>query len=318
MATIYQNKVLFPEILWERPVHYYKTQGGKVLVLAGSKGMTGAAILTCEAVFRSGTGVLTLGFPEKLKEIYKEILPEAMTLPLPGTPSVSLAKKAEDQIIEQSKNCQSVVIGPGLSTNSETVHLVWQLLFEIDKTIVLDADGLSALATGIKVMRDKESPDFLEDYFARQKRKMILTPHVGEAKRILDAMNLPELRDEKVTPEFIEQHKKELAPLISKKLNVITVLKGHETVITDGEITIINQTGVPELATAGSGDVLSGIIGSFVAQNPEKIFEATATAVYLHGLSGQIAKEKIGERSVIASDVIRYLPEAIKRAENDD
>lgn len=316
-GIIYQNKVLFPEILWERPVHAYKAQAGKVLVLAGSKGMTGAAILTCEAVFRSGTGILVLGFPEGLKEIYKEILPEAMTLALPQTPSLSLSKKAEPEILEQAKSCDAVIIGPGLSTNAETIHLVWQLLFKIEKPTVLDADGLTALAKGIEVMRQKEFLKFMKDYFTGPKRPLILTFHPGEAAKIISAINPPELKDRKINPKYIETHKQEVAPLLSNYLGSTVVLKGHDTIISEpsGRM-IINKIGGPELATAWTGDVLAGIVGSFVAQNPKKIFEVAATAVYLHGLSGQIAKEKAGERSVLASDVIRYLPEAIKQSES--
>lgn len=313
---IYQDKVLFPEILWERPVHYYKSQGGKVLVIAGSSGMSGAAILTCEAVFRSGTGILTLGFPEKIKEFYKEIFPEAMTLALPSTYSGSLAKKSESQILEEAKSCNVAIIGPGLSTNSETVHLVWQLLFELELPIVLDADGINAFAKGIEVMRAKESEDFLKEYLKKIKAPIIITPHPGEAEKILSAAKLTGVK--KVSSNYIEKHKKDIAGLLAKELGIYVVLKGHDTALASpDENIIINKIGGAELATAGSGDVLSGIIGSFIAQNPDEIFEATATAVYLHGLSGKLASSEIGERSVMASDIIKNLPDAIRKAENE-
>jgi NAD(P)H-hydrate epimerase len=313
---IYQDKVLYPAILWERPVHFYKAQAGKIFLLAGSKGMTGAAILTCEAVFRSGTGILTLGFPETIKDVYKDILPEAMTLPLPSTPSGSVAKRAHDLILEQITSCDVVVIGPGLSTNAETIQLVWELLFEIEKPIVLDADGLSAYAKGIEVIRSEESLIFLDEYLLKKKGKLILTPHAGEAEKIMKAGKFDEFSGKKINPKYIELHKKEIAPFLSEKLHATVVLKGHDTVIADtrGRI-VINKTGGPELATSGTGDILSGIIGSFVAQNPDKVFESICTAVYLHGVAGEMATEKIGERSVIASDIIRYLPEAIKKSE---
>jgi NAD(P)H-hydrate epimerase len=317
MDITYQTKLLFPKLLWQRPVHFYKAEAGKILVLAGSKGMSGAAILTCEAVFRSGTGILLLGFPESLKSIYAEILPEAMTLPLPETLSQSLAKKSEKMIKEQARSCDVVIIGPGLSSNAETVHLVWQLIFEIEKPIVLDADGLTALAKGIEVMRSKEKLAFMVDFFRKKVGELVLTPHPGEALKIINAIKPIELVKQKITADYIEKNKEKIAPIISSYLNAITILKGHDTVITDSMgKTVINKVGGPELATAGAGDVLSGIVGSFIGQNPKQIFEACCTAVYLHGLSGQIAKEKIGERSIIASDIIRYLPEAIKSAEN--
>jgi hydroxyethylthiazole kinase-like uncharacterized protein yjeF len=317
MKTIIQNKLLFHEILWERPVHYYKSKAGKVLVLAGSKGMTGAAILSSEAVFRSGTGILTLGFPDRIKDFYKDLLPEAMTLALPSTLSDSLSKKGHDSIVEQSKSCDVALIGPGLSTNAETVQLIWDLVFDLDIPIVLDADGINALATGIEVMRKKESESFMTDFFRKVKKCLILTPHPGEAHRIIKAINDESYDPKKFTPDYIENHKPEIAQFITDKVGCITVLKGHDTVIADKENIIVNRVGGPELATSGAGDVLSGIIASFVAQNQNKMFEATATAVYLHGLAGVIAKEKSSERSVMASDIIRYLPEAILSAEGE-
>jgi NAD(P)H-hydrate epimerase len=316
---IVQDKILFPKVLWQRPVHFYKARAGKIFVLAGSKGMSGAAILTCEAVFRGGTGILTLGFPVGLKNIYKEILPEAMTLELPETPSISIAKKAEPIILENIKGCDVAIIGPGLSQNAETIQLIWQLIFAIEKPIVLDADGINALAKGIEVIRSKESLEFLENYFHKRQNKLILTPHPGEMFKIINSAKFDELKNKKIDVQEIEKNKPKYAILIAKKLNATVVLKGYETVISDPEGKVVmNKPGGPELATAGSGDVLSGIIGSFVGQNPTNHFEAICTAVYLHGLSGIIAKEKIGERSVIASDIIRNLPEAIKRAENEN
>jgi NAD(P)H-hydrate epimerase len=314
---IYQEKLLYPEILWERPVHYYKSQAGKVLVLAGSSGMTGAAILTCEAVFRSGTGVLLLGFPEKTKEFYKEVLPEAMTMPLPSTYSGSLAKKAEGPILEESKASDVIIIGPGLSTNSETVHLIWELIFKLERPVVLDADGLTALAQGITVMRSKESEEFMKLFFAKRKDPLVITPHPGEAFRILEAAKLDELKGVKLTPDYIEKHKEKISRLLADVLNAYVILKGHNTNIVEPKgRQVVNLVGGPELAKAGTGDVLSGIVGSFIAQNPDEIFEASATAVYLHSLSGQLAREALSDRSLMASDVIKYLPEAIKKAEN--
>ncbi len=310
---IYQDKPLFPKLLWQRPVHFYKSEAGKILVLAGSKGMTGAAILTCEAVFRSGTGRLLLGFPESLKVVYKEILPEAMTLELAETPSHSLAKKAEQMILDNARSCDVVIIGPGLSHNAETIQLIWELVFSIEKPIILDADGLTALAKGIEVIFTRENEEFVDEYFRNRAGELIITPHPGEAAKIASALKL----DTKFTSSYIEKNKAEIASILAQRLHCTIVLKGHDTTIANykGDL-IINRLGGTELATAGSGDVLSGIIGSFVGQNPSNQFEAIATAVYLHGLSGKIAKGKIGERSLIASDIIRYLPEAIKEAEN--
>ena len=312
METIYQTKLLYPEILWERPVHYYKAQAGRILVLAGSRGMQGAALLDCEAIFRSGTGILTLAFPEELKNSYTGILPEAMTMALPQTHSGSLARKAKDSIIEQLKAVDLVLAGPGLSTNTETVQLIWELLPEINKPLVIDADGLKALAYGIDAIRGKEGLEGVKSYFKNIKTKIIITPHPGEASQILAALGENRVKSK---PGYIEKHKTQAAQVIADSLNMTVVLKGHETVICSRTKTIIDKIGGPELATAGSGDVLSGIVASFVAQNPAKPFKATATAVYLHSQAGKLAKEELGERSVMAGDIVRHLPGAIKKAE---
>lgn len=310
--VVYQNKLLYPDVLWQRPVHYYKSKAGRVLVVAGSRGMAGAALMTCEAAFRSGTGILTLAFPEELKSNFTGILPEAMTLALPQTHSGSIARNALPLLDEQLKASDLVIIGPGLSTNTETVQFVWELLQKIEIPVVIDADGLKALAYGIDAIRNKEGLESVKDYFKKLKTNIIITPHVGEAAKLLAALDVPK---QKSGTKYIEAHKPEAAKIIENYLGAIVVLKGHQTVIHNTEKTVVDTAGGPELATAGSGDVLSGIIGSFVAQNPSKPFEAAVTAVYLHSLAGSLAKENLGERSVMAGDIIKYLSQAIKKAE---
>lgn len=324
MDYLIQNKLLFPEILWERPVYYYKSRAGKILILAGSSGKSGAAILTSEAAFRSGTGVLTVGFPEGLKNIYKGLLPDAMTLALPETHGHSLAKRGDKEIIEFSKSVDLVLIGPGLSQNSETLALVWELLFSIEKPVLLDADGLGAFALGLKLLKEKSGEEGIKEYLKKRSSQTIMTPHPGEALTILKNIGL--VKDRKINSETIDKNKEKYAPLLADFLNMIVVLKGHDTVIAEpkGRV-LVNKTGGPELAVSGTGDVLSGIIGSFVSQNLHptkngragKVFEAASTAVYLHGLAGKFAKQELGERSVMATDVVKYLPKAIKKAEEE-
>jgi NAD(P)H-hydrate epimerase len=312
MKTIYQNKLLYPEILWERPVHYYKSQAGRILVIAGSRGMQGAALLACESIFRSGTGILTLAFPEELKNAYTGILPEAMTLALPQTHSGSLSRKAKSLIVEQLRAVDLVLIGPGLSTNTETVQLIWELLTEMRKPLVLDADGLKALAYGIDAIRGKEGIEKVQEYFKNIKSKIIITPHPGETAHIMEALGAEK---NKCKTNYIEHHKEEVASYIYDNIGTLVILKGNGTIIYNGKSVVIDKIGGPELATAGSGDVLSGIVASFVSQNPTKYLKASATAVYLHSLAGKLAKEELGERSVMAGDIIRFLPQAIKKAE---
>lgn len=314
MEKIYQTKLLYPEILWERPVHYYKSKAGKILIIAGSRGMAGAALLASEAAFRSGTGIITLAFPEELKSSFTDILPEAMTLSLPQTHSGSLSKQGKSLIFEQINSTDLVVIGPGISTNTETIQLVWELLQSIEKPIVLDADGLKALAYGIDAIRSKNGLRAVDEYFRKIKAKLILTPRPGEASKILYALGI---KKDKTKLDYVEKNKETSAKIISEALGAIIILKGHHTVIVSDKRLIIDRVGGPELATAGSGDVLSGIIGSFLAQNPKKPLKAITTAVYLHSLAGRLAKEEIGERPLKASDTITFLPKAIKKAEEE-
>ncbi|PIZ01015.1 NAD(P)H-hydrate dehydratase [bacterium (Candidatus Howlettbacteria) CG_4_10_14_0_8_um_filter_40_9] len=316
MNLLTQTKPLFPEILWKRPVYFYKSRAGKLLILAGSSGKSGAAILTSEAAFRSGTGVLTVGFPEGLKNVYKGLLPDAMTLALPETLGHSLAKRSGDEILDYSKSVDLVIIGPGLSQNSETQQLIWELLFSVEKTIVLDADGLNAFSLGLKLLREKSGEERILEYLKKRHSPTILTPHPGEALALLKSTGLS--KDKKLNANLIDKNKEKYVPLLADFLNMTVILKGHDTVVAEpnGRV-LVNKSGGPELAVAGTGDVLSGIVGSFIALNSDKIFEASSTAVYLHGLAGKLAKEKLGERSVMASDIVKFLPKAIKQAEEE-
>ncbi|MCL5019289.1 MAG: NAD(P)H-hydrate dehydratase, partial [Patescibacteria group bacterium] len=230
----------------------------------------------------------------------------------------TISKKAEDLILEQSKGFDAAVIGPGLSENAETIQLIWDLIFKLEITVILDADGINALAKGIEVARSKEDIDFIRNYFKKKKCELLITPHPGEALRILKALKPKELEGQKLTTQYINTHKEDIAPLLAEILSSTVVLKGNNTVIADPSgRRVVDMVGGPELSVSGSGDVLAGIVGSFVGQNKNKIFESACTGVFLHSKSGSIAKNHVGERSVIASDIIRYLPEAIKEAEKE-
>jgi len=314
MEKLIQDHLLFPDVLWERPLNIHKRILGRVLVIAGSKGMAGAAALTLEAAYRAGAGVVTLGFPEGLGEVYKKILPEAMTLSLPETPSGTLSTKAVPNILENINDFDCVVIGPGLSQNAETMQLVWEIFFEIKKPIILDADGLNAISLGFKVIKEAKKANDIVEFLKKREEPTIITPHVGEMLRIIKAIR-KRGEYQKITSEYIDKNKPEIGQFVAEELGLIVVLKGHGTVIAEPGRLVINKTGNPGMATAGAGDVLAGIIGTFVSQNLKRKFESTSTAVYLHGLAGDIASQKVGERSIIASDITKYLPDAIKKAE---
>ncbi|MFH1598615.1 MAG: NAD(P)H-hydrate dehydratase [Patescibacteria group bacterium] len=295
MERLIQDKIIFPEIIWQRPQNIHKRQAGKILIIAGSKGMSGAGLLTAEAAFRTGIGLIVFGYPESLKDVYRKVLPEMMSLILPETPAGSLSLKALEEIVKGSEDVDMVVLGPGLTRNSETVSLIQQVVAKIDKPLIIDADGLNAISEG--------NPD---EIFSNRPNRTIITPHYGEMGRLI-----------KLSPKEIEDNKYKLSERYAREWNLTLVLKGQETLITEpAGKQVINKSGGPGLATAGSGDVLSGIIATLGAQNQEKLFEAAATSVYLHGLAGDLATKEIGERSVMATDVINYLPEALKYTES--
>jgi len=222
---------------------------------------------------------------------------------------------AADEILKQAKVCDAVAIGPGISRNPETIQLVWELFLKIEKPLVVDADAIYALSEGFKLIKGLKDKKDITEILGKRTYPTIITPHAGEALHLLKSINF---KSKKITSKYIDENKKEIAKALADKLKFIVALKGHDTVIAEPEERIvINKTGGPGLATAGTGDVLCGMITSFVAQNPKKIFEAVATAVYLHGLAGDIASQKIGERAMIASDVIKYLPAAIRQAEGE-
>ncbi|MBU1178675.1 NAD(P)H-hydrate dehydratase [Patescibacteria group bacterium] len=292
--AITQNEIIFPEILAPRPQTIHKKQCGQVLVIAGSKGMTGAAVLTCRAAMRAGAGVVTLAFPETLAKIYKDLLPEVMTIPCSATSESTLSYEAVPILLEKSTNFAVVVIGPGLSKNKETQKLTRALVKKLEKPLIIDADGLNALVGQAAKL------------LTQRRAETIITPHEGEMAGLVN-------KDLK-SARIIKNDKVKTAREYAQKWLVNIILKGAGTVIAEpgGEV-IINGSGGPALATAGTGDVLTGIISAFWAQNIKKPFRSACTAVYLHGLAGDKAAAKLGERSVIASDVIKWLPAVMKK-----
>ncbi len=276
-----------------RPPFSHKGSYGRVLVVAGSTGMTGAAALASEAALRAGAGLVTLAIPKRLNPIVEGLLPEVMTLPLPETDVGSLAVPATASILEFAEKTKSILaIGPGLSQHPETVDLVHQLIHEnreqrVDLRMVIDADGLNALA------QDRE-------ILSRLNSEAVLTPHPGEMARLTNTA-IPTLEADRIdtAQQFASEH------------GVTLVFKGAPTVTSNPNGNLwINSTGNPGMATGGMGDVLTGVIAGLMAQGiPSE--SAAALGVYLHGLSGDIAAERFGRHGLIASDVLKTVPEAI-------
>ncbi|KXK33309.1 MAG: carbohydrate kinase [Candidatus Brocadia sinica] len=275
-----------PKIPSRKPDTHKGNYGG-VLVLAGSRGMTGAACLCSNAALRAGAGLVTLGIPESLHGIVASKLTCVMTHPLPETHVKTLAESGRQDILDFSQSFDVIAIGPGLSQYLETKRLVLWLLQSLDRPIVLDADGINALA---------DNPEVLY----KIKKQIILTPHPGEMARLLGISSSQEIQSKRldVSRTFVKD-----------KYNVTLVLKGHQTVVMNEEKFYINKTGNPGMATAGAGDVLTGMIAAFLGQTYSP-FEAAQAGVYLHGLAGDLAAQEMGEISMIATDILNKLPMA--------
>ncbi len=273
----------------------HKGSYGRVLVLAGSPGMTGAAYLCSKAALRSGSGIVTLGVPESLNPVMEVKLTCVMTCPLPETKESTLSNKARNKIMKLCETHDVVALGPGLSQQPETRRLILWLIKNIDRDMVIDADGLNALTDNVNVLH-------------KIKKSVVLTPHPGEMSRLTGLGSAKDVQKERLNTatQFVQSIRKKL----SDEKRVILVLKGDKTIVADCGKVYVNRTGNPGMATAGSGDVLTGITVSLIGQGYD-VFDASQLGVYIHGLAGDIAAKKKGELSMIASDIIEYLPDAL-------
>ncbi|MCX6563386.1 MAG: NAD(P)H-hydrate dehydratase [Candidatus Aminicenantes bacterium] len=269
----------------------HKGSYGHLFVLAGSLGKTGAAAMAARSALRTGSGLVTVGTPQSCLPAVARSMMEIMTEALPETPQKTLSESALPLILDLMKGKDAVLIGPGISTHPSTAKLITSLLPKIKVPVVIDADGLNILA---------ENPDALRSL----PRPAVLTPHPGEFARLIGRSN-----------QDVLDRRLELAPRFSEKFGVYLVLKGYRTLIATPEGRVfINPTGNPGMATGGSGDVLSGMIASLIMQEKD-VLGATLAAVYLHGLSGDIGARILGERALIAGDLIKYLPKALQEME---
>lgn len=270
----------------------HKGTYGHLFVLAGSLGKTGAAVMAAKAALRMGAGLVTVGTPQSCLPVIARSMMELMTEALPETPQKTISEAALPMVLDLLKGKDAVLIGPGISAHPSTAKLVVSLLPKIKVPAVIDADGLNILA---------ENPDALKSFSC----PAVLTPHPGEFARLIRRSN-----------KDVLDNRLALAAEFADKYKVFLVLKGYRTLVATprGKI-FINPTGNPGMATGGSGDVLSGMIASLIIQE-KNILGATAAAVYLHGLSGDIGAKKIGERPLIAGDLIKYLPQALKEMES--
>lgn len=272
----------------------HKGQFGRVLVIAGSAGMTGAACLCAEAALRSGAGLVTVGCPASVNDILEVKLTEAMTFPLPETYSRTLDTRALALILELAEEADVIALGPGLSREPETAVLVRRLAARVEKPMVIDADALNALADASVILEGEHAP-------------AVLTPHPGEMARLMG-----------VSTQQIQARRAHFAEAAANRFRATVVLKGASSLIAErGRPLTVNPTGNPGMATGGTGDVLAGLIAGLIAQGLLP-FEAAAAATYLHGLAGDLAAEEMGELSLTAGDLLYTVPEAITRISEGD
>ncbi len=274
------------EMLPARSLNMHKGSAGRLLVVAGSVGLTGAAAMAALAATRAGAGLVTIACPESLNDILEVKCTEVMTRPMPETPQRSLAPEAEDAIAEFAEGADAVVLGPGLSRHEPTAELARRLAKRIELPMLIDADGLNAFDGRADELRERPAPT-------------VLTPHPGEFAR-LTGRGVPE----------IEAQRLQAARELAERTGCVVLLKGAGTVIAEpaGEAWI-NPTGNDGLASGGSGDVLSGIIGAFLAGGSSALHAAVAGAYY-HGRCAEVAA-KDGLRGMVPPKLIEVLPRVL-------
>ncbi len=265
----------------------HKGTFGHVGIIAGSVGKTGAAAMAALGALRSGAGLVTVAVPCSLNDVLEAKLLEAMTVPVPETEARTLSKEALPALLSFAAGKTAVAIGPGLGTHPETRALVQELLGNVARPIVLDADGINAVVGHREVLGKIHAP-------------LVVTPHPGEMARLVGCSTAD-----------VQEDRLGVSARLAQEQKVCVVLKGAGTVIAgpDGRLAV-NPTGNPGMATAGTGDVLTGMITGLMAQGLSP-WEAACAGVYLHGLAGDLAASDQGETGLIAGDVIRAIPRAI-------
>ncbi|GAB6179637.1 NAD(P)H-hydrate dehydratase [Desulfotomaculum defluvii] len=264
----------------------HKGSYGHVFIVAGSRNMCGAARMAVRGALRSGVGLVTLGVPQSIQPLAAAGSDEAMTKGLPETEAGTLATAAVEPVLEACAFADVLALGPGIGTHPETVEFVLNLLPRLTIPVVLDADALNALAGKTTILEKLQVP-------------VIMTPHPGEMAR-LSGFSTSEVQEKRL----------ELASTVAKRWHAVVLLKGAKTIIAspEGEI-LINPTGNPGMATGGSGDVLTGVIASLLAQG-FTTFQAAATGAYLHGYAGDMAAQQLSQTSTLAGDIVNSLPAA--------
>ena len=274
-----------------RPAASNKGNFGHVLVIGGSVGKAGAAAMAGMAALRAGAGLSTVATPRSALPTVAGFHPEVMTEPLEETAQGSISRSALTRIENLAAGKTVLAIGPGITRVPETSETVREIVSKYRMPLVLDADGLNAFETHA-------------DKLSGAERSLVITPHPGEMAR-LTGMSIAAIQRDRIGT----------ARSFAREQQVTVVLKGHRTLVAtpDGEVWV-NTTGNPGMATGGTGDILTGMVAGLLAQNPGRATEAVIAAVYLHGLAGDVARESMGEHSLVATDLLRGLPQAFRQA----
>ena len=280
-----------------RTAHAHKGDAGKVLIIAGSRGKTGAAALAGEAALRAGTGLVTVATAQSAQPaVASRLIAECMSEGLAETSSGSVSDTALDEALKLATERDVVALGPGLGSAEEaTRNFVRELITKRNRPMVIDADGLNALV------------GWTEHLQGTAELPIILTPHAGEMARLIGK-----------TTQEVAENRLQTAQDFARTHQVIVLLKGSRTIVAapDGEV-YVNPTGNAGMATGGSGDVLTGILAGLLAQKRDDALGATLAGVYLHGLAGDLAAQEMGMRALIASDITHHLGAAFLEVGGD-
>jgi NAD(P)H-hydrate epimerase len=282
----------FAALIAPRLAESNKGSYGHVLVVGGSVGKAGAAAMAGMSVLRAGAGLATVATPRSVLGTVSGFHPELMSEPLPETDTGTISAGAADRLETLAKGKSVLAIGPGISRVAETSQLVRGLVSRSGIPIVLDADGLNAF-------------EGHTDELSGKGRLLVITPHPGEMARLAGC-----------SVADVQKDRPGIARKFAREHDVIVVLKGHRTLVVqpNGEVWA-NTTGNPGMSTGGAGDILTGMVAAMIAQNPNDPLLAVLAAVHLHGLAGDVMLESVGEHSMVATDLLRGLPEAFRRAQ---
>jgi len=288
-------------LLPERPKYSHKGTYGHVLLVAGSRGKTGAGLMAARAALRTGAGLVTIGVPETVINAFQSRVTEEMTLPLPDKGDGTLSRNAIGPIVDFLKRRANVLaIGPGITVDDEIRELVKALILDVGVPLVIDADGLNAIAGDMGILKKARIP-------------LILTPHPGEMARLLRRTTGMGQGTRDISSMDVEGNRIDTAVSFAKGTKTYLVLKGVPTVIATPEgDAFLNPTGNPGMAKAGAGDVLTGIIAGLIAQGLSPV-DASIAGVYIHGLAGDISSERRGVYSMVASEIIKAIPQAFRK-----